>query len=289
MLDLTYPPIILAAKTGFRLLGQRITMTGTEHVPRRGGVLLAYNHIGYVDFVYGGLAANPSERPGALHGQAGDLRPHRGRAADALAAPHRGRPGRGPATPSAPRWTTCSTARRSGSSRRRPSRARWSSRSSRPEPCASRPRRGRPDRAGHPVGHPADDDQGPPPRLLPRQDHLAHRRRADAPRRQRPGRGDRRAAGPDATMLDDDDRCLPGRRAAARLLVGPGPPRRHRPHARGGRCASTPRRSGPGPPSGPPSAPGADPPAASFIGRPRTSVDISLCRQSDLSLMSPST
>jgi len=62
VLDLTYPPIILAAKTGFRLLGQRITMTGTEHVPREGGVLLACNHIGYVDFVYGGLAANPSGR-----------------------------------------------------------------------------------------------------------------------------------------------------------------------------------------------------------------------------------
>lgn len=62
MLDLTYPPIILAAKTGFRLLGQRFAMTGTEHVPRSGGVLLAYNHIGYVDFVYGGLAANPSGR-----------------------------------------------------------------------------------------------------------------------------------------------------------------------------------------------------------------------------------
>ena len=62
MLDLTYPPIILAAKTGFRLLGQRIIMTGTEHVPREGGVLIACNHIGYVDFVYGGLAANPSGR-----------------------------------------------------------------------------------------------------------------------------------------------------------------------------------------------------------------------------------
>ena len=62
MRDLTYPPIIVAAKTAFRLLGQRIDMTGTEHVPRSGGVLLAVNHIGYVDFVYGGLAANPSGR-----------------------------------------------------------------------------------------------------------------------------------------------------------------------------------------------------------------------------------
>jgi 1-acyl-sn-glycerol-3-phosphate acyltransferase len=62
VLDLTYPPIILAAKTGFRLLGQRIDLTGTEHVPRKGGVLLAVNHIGYMDFIYGGLAANPSGR-----------------------------------------------------------------------------------------------------------------------------------------------------------------------------------------------------------------------------------
>ncbi|GAA4705238.1 lysophospholipid acyltransferase family protein [Nocardioides conyzicola] len=62
MRDITYPPVIAAAKTGFRLLGQRFTMTGTEHVPRTGGVLLACNHIGYVDFVYGGLAANPSGR-----------------------------------------------------------------------------------------------------------------------------------------------------------------------------------------------------------------------------------
>jgi 1-acyl-sn-glycerol-3-phosphate acyltransferase len=60
--DLTYPPIIVTAKTAFRLLGQRFQMTGTEHVPRSGGALLAYNHIGYVDFVYGGLAANPSGR-----------------------------------------------------------------------------------------------------------------------------------------------------------------------------------------------------------------------------------
>ncbi len=62
MRDLTYPPIILTAKLGFRLLGQRIVLSGTEHVPRTGGVLLACNHIGYVDFVYGGLAANPSGR-----------------------------------------------------------------------------------------------------------------------------------------------------------------------------------------------------------------------------------
>lgn len=62
MRDVTYPPIIVTAKTAFRALGQDFQMAGTEHVPREGGVLLAYNHIGYVDFVYGGLAANPSGR-----------------------------------------------------------------------------------------------------------------------------------------------------------------------------------------------------------------------------------
>ena len=62
MRDLTYPPVILTAKTGFRLLGNRFRMTGTEHVPRTGGALMAFNHISYLDFIYGGLGANPSGR-----------------------------------------------------------------------------------------------------------------------------------------------------------------------------------------------------------------------------------
>ena len=62
MRDVTYPPIIWTALAGFKLLGQRFQMTGTEHVPREGGVLLVFNHISYVDFIYGGFAANPSGR-----------------------------------------------------------------------------------------------------------------------------------------------------------------------------------------------------------------------------------
>ena len=62
MRDLTYRPIIWTALAGFKVLGQNIQMTGTEHVPRSGGVLLAYNHVSYVDFIYGGLAAHPSRR-----------------------------------------------------------------------------------------------------------------------------------------------------------------------------------------------------------------------------------
>ena len=63
MRDLTYPADHRRRpRSAFRLLGQRFQMTGTENVPRTGGVLLAFNHIGYVDFIYGGFAANPSER-----------------------------------------------------------------------------------------------------------------------------------------------------------------------------------------------------------------------------------
>ncbi|WP_293787096.1 1-acyl-sn-glycerol-3-phosphate acyltransferase [uncultured Aeromicrobium sp.] len=62
MRDLTYPPVIVTAKTLFKLLGMRFQMSGTEHIPRSGGAVLAANHIGYVDFIFDGLAAQPSGR-----------------------------------------------------------------------------------------------------------------------------------------------------------------------------------------------------------------------------------
>lgn len=62
MRDLSYPPIIWTAKGLFRVLGLRFQMSGTEHVPTEGGALLAFNHVSYVDFVLGGLAAQPSGR-----------------------------------------------------------------------------------------------------------------------------------------------------------------------------------------------------------------------------------
>ena len=54
--ELVYSTVILLAKLGFRVLGQRIDITGLEHIPETGGALLAVNHVGYVDFVYGGVA-----------------------------------------------------------------------------------------------------------------------------------------------------------------------------------------------------------------------------------------
>ncbi|MGH3444393.1 MAG: lysophospholipid acyltransferase family protein [Nocardioidaceae bacterium] len=62
MRDLTYPPIIVAAKLGFRALGLRFAMSGTHHVPTSGPAVLAVNHVSYVDFVLGGYAAHPSQR-----------------------------------------------------------------------------------------------------------------------------------------------------------------------------------------------------------------------------------
>ena len=62
MRDISYPPIIMTAKTLFRVLGLRFEMVGTEHVPATGGALLAFNHVSYIDFILGGLAAQPSGR-----------------------------------------------------------------------------------------------------------------------------------------------------------------------------------------------------------------------------------
>ncbi|WP_165989863.1 1-acyl-sn-glycerol-3-phosphate acyltransferase [Streptomyces sp. YIM 98790] len=62
MADLVYPPVIGAARTLFKALDLRFDIAGTEHVPRRGGAVLVSNHIGYLDFVFAGLAARPSKR-----------------------------------------------------------------------------------------------------------------------------------------------------------------------------------------------------------------------------------
>src|SRR4051812_48216540 len=56
MSEVLYTTIIGAAKLGMRALGQRIDITGLEHLPPTGPALLAVNHIGYVDFIYGGVA-----------------------------------------------------------------------------------------------------------------------------------------------------------------------------------------------------------------------------------------
>lgn len=62
MLDLVYPPVIVAAKTAFRALDMRIAVDGAEHIPRTGGAVLASNHVSYLDFIFCGFAAQPARR-----------------------------------------------------------------------------------------------------------------------------------------------------------------------------------------------------------------------------------
>jgi 1-acyl-sn-glycerol-3-phosphate acyltransferase len=62
MRDLTYPPIIATCKVLFRGLGLRFQLAGTQNLPRTGGALVAFNHVSYLDFIFGGYAAQPSGR-----------------------------------------------------------------------------------------------------------------------------------------------------------------------------------------------------------------------------------
>jgi 1-acyl-sn-glycerol-3-phosphate acyltransferase len=57
VLDITYPPVIALAKTWMRVEGMKFQMTGVENIPKKGGAVIASNHIGYVDFVFNGLPA----------------------------------------------------------------------------------------------------------------------------------------------------------------------------------------------------------------------------------------
>jgi 1-acyl-sn-glycerol-3-phosphate acyltransferase len=62
MAELVYPPVIRLTKTVFRALGLRFVITGEEHVPRTGGAVMAINHVGYLDFTFAGLTAQPAGR-----------------------------------------------------------------------------------------------------------------------------------------------------------------------------------------------------------------------------------
>ncbi|WP_158888538.1 lysophospholipid acyltransferase family protein [Amycolatopsis anabasis] len=62
MAELVYPPVILAAKTMFRVLDNRLRVEGTEHIPATGGAVIACNHVSYLDFIFCGLGARPAKR-----------------------------------------------------------------------------------------------------------------------------------------------------------------------------------------------------------------------------------
>ena len=253
MRDLTYPPIIVTAKTAFWLLGQRFQMSGTENVPRSGGVLLAYNHIGYVDFVYGGLAANPSGRLVRFMAKR-ELFDHRW-TGPLMRSLHHIEVDRGEGLAS---YHNAVDYLRAGEAV-----------GIFPEATISRAMELKEFKTGAvriaaaagvplvPVilwgtqrmmtkDHPRDFARG---KTIPiKVGEPLH------PDQRGPGGGDRRAPRPDVADALRGDPGLPRRRAAARLLVGPRLPRRLRPHPRGG---GPPRRrgeAGTGAPAGPRSA-----------------------------------
>jgi 1-acyl-sn-glycerol-3-phosphate acyltransferase len=57
MVDISYPAVIAAARTWFKLGDVRIAMSGTENIPTEGGALLAINHVSYVDYIMAGFPA----------------------------------------------------------------------------------------------------------------------------------------------------------------------------------------------------------------------------------------
>ncbi|MFE3097873.1 lysophospholipid acyltransferase family protein [Streptomyces sp. NPDC059248] len=62
MAELVYRPIVGAAVTMFKALDLKIDTQGAHHIPKTGGAVLVSNHIGYLDFIFSGLAALPQKR-----------------------------------------------------------------------------------------------------------------------------------------------------------------------------------------------------------------------------------
>ena len=90
--DITYPPIIVTAKAAFKVSGLKFQISGSEHVPRTGGAVLARQPHQLRRLHLRRLRDPAGQAARALHGQARAVRPQGHRPADALAAPHRGRP-----------------------------------------------------------------------------------------------------------------------------------------------------------------------------------------------------
>src|SRR6478609_2858170 len=57
-----YPGVVRVARGVFRALGLRISVEGDEHVPADGPVVIASNHVSFLDFLLVGLAARRSDR-----------------------------------------------------------------------------------------------------------------------------------------------------------------------------------------------------------------------------------
>lgn len=62
MADIVYPPVISGLKLLWKYLGLKFDFEGEHHIPRKGGAIMAINHVGYLDFALAGTAALPADR-----------------------------------------------------------------------------------------------------------------------------------------------------------------------------------------------------------------------------------
>lgn len=62
MADFVYPPVIALIKGFWKVLDLQFKFKGVENIPRKGGAILAINHVGYLDFAIAGTAALPAKR-----------------------------------------------------------------------------------------------------------------------------------------------------------------------------------------------------------------------------------
>ena len=62
MAELVYPPVVALCRGLFRALDLQIDVRGAEKVPRQGPAVLVSNHVGYLDFIFAGLACQPAGR-----------------------------------------------------------------------------------------------------------------------------------------------------------------------------------------------------------------------------------
>ena len=120
-MELVYPPVIGLARVVFRALGLRIEVTGADRVPLVGPVVIASNHVSYLDFTLVGLAAHPrrvrflARHDLFAHWAVGPVLRGMGHVPVDRARPRRRTCTRGACSPEVRRWVS---SRRPGSARR---------------------------------------------------------------------------------------------------------------------------------------------------------------------------
>lgn len=62
MAEPVYRPVIVFAKTFFKVIGAHLDVVGAQNLPRTGGGVLAINHTSYLDFAFAGIPADMNGR-----------------------------------------------------------------------------------------------------------------------------------------------------------------------------------------------------------------------------------